>query len=950
MLRYAWVVVGGALIAACGRSGSSAPAPAPAPEPSAPPTVPAPSRGSGRAPAPSRPALPPQLAFLAGLMPLKSTGVEAFRDGHPTFDGRGVVIGILDGGVDPGVPGMARTSAGVRKLLDLRDFSGEGRVPLVEVNVAADGSITIEGIPVTGVGRLMRLAPRPYYAGVFRERALGSGAAADVNGDGDDTDIFPVVVGKASDGWVAMTDTNGDRSIEDERPLHDYAVAAETLTYGPGPMTLAVNLVARGDGAPVLDFYFDNSSHGTHVAGIAAGHTLFGVEGFDGVAPGAQVLALKIAHNARGKISVTGSMMRAMRYAADYAARRSLPLVVNLSYGVGNEVESHATIDTLVAQFALDHPDVLVVVSAGNDGPGLSTVLFPASADLVLSVCALFPGEFVRPPEPGVASAPDLLGWWSSRGGEVAKPDLCAPGVAFSNVPPWGMGQEISAGTSMAAPHVAGAAALLQSALVQEGRRARAIDLSRALLATAKPVPGASRVDAGLGVLDVPAAYNWLHASHQTGLYLVRSLPDGGNASGGSGAYRRAGLASPLDTVQQFLVTPMGGQAAAHLLLAADADWLRAPDRLELSGAPATVTVTYDAGRLREPGLYVGTVWARQTSDTLAGPAFGLTNTVVVPYQLAEPFEERGSLRPGELARYYFVVPPDAGGLAASIEIGGGGKGSLYLFEPTGQPHRGGGRVEVGGSEPARGTITVRANDLVPGVYEAVVVAPPNSGARYRISAALPAIAVEEVGPGPTAVLRNRTDDAVDVELRAQVVGAARSLAVTGSRSAPQVVRAPAPAWADRLVVDIRLATELWHTVTDFGVTVFDAGGRRLTGGPLNYAFGRQEISVDSLPGPQELQLELVPAFAREEPPARWDATVDVRLIARVSRALPLADSAAQANHSALQLPPGGWARLQFAPVLPDSALPAGYQPLLEVVAGTRGGVPSARSGIVTPP
>src|SRR5256885_8122514 len=49
---------------------------------------------------------------------------------------------------------------------------------------------------------------------------------------------------------------------------------------------------------------------GTHVAGIAAGHNLYNVQGFDGVAPGAQLLALKIANNARGGISVNGSMVR----------------------------------------------------------------------------------------------------------------------------------------------------------------------------------------------------------------------------------------------------------------------------------------------------------------------------------------------------------------------------------------------------------------------------------------------------------------------------------------------------------------------------------------------------------------------------------------------------------------------------------------------------------------
>ena len=125
-------------------------------------------------------------------------------------------------------------------------------------------------------------------------------------------------------------------------------------------------------------------------------------------------------------------------------------------------------IDSLVNEFSLKHPDVLFVISAGNDGPGLSTVGFPASADLALSVCALFPGVFSQPPDAGTPVPPDVMGYWSARVGELAKPEVCAPGVAYSNVPPWHTGEEISGGTSMAAPQVSGLAAVLQSAPVED--------------------------------------------------------------------------------------------------------------------------------------------------------------------------------------------------------------------------------------------------------------------------------------------------------------------------------------------------------------------------------------------------------------------------------------------------------------------------------------------------
>ena len=51
--------------------------------------------------------------------------------------------------------------------------------------------------------------------------------------------------------------------------------------------------------------------------------------GFDGVAPGAQLLGLKIATGAQGGITTTGSMIRAMDYAIRFAEQRQLPLVLN---------------------------------------------------------------------------------------------------------------------------------------------------------------------------------------------------------------------------------------------------------------------------------------------------------------------------------------------------------------------------------------------------------------------------------------------------------------------------------------------------------------------------------------------------------------------------------------------------------------------------------------------
>lgn len=864
-----------ALVAACAAPAGPTAAPAPTDDP-----VPdARALADRTAVLPPEPALPPRLALYAGLLPLRSIGADVFRAANPSFDGRGTLIAILDSGIDVALPGLQRTSAGDRKVADVRDFSAEGRIPLRPLE-PRDGTVWIDGLHLDGFEVVVGRSTGPYYGGVFREIMLGSAPSGDVNGDGDIDDTFGIVVARASEGWIAFIDTSGDGSLADERPMRDYAVTPGFFRFqhadgAAGPVTIAVNL-SEVSGAPVLDLVMDNSSHGSHVAGIAAGHGLFGIEGFDGVAPGAQLLGLKIANNTRGGISVTGSMIGAMTYAADYAAARDLPLVINLSYGVGNEVEGTAVIDSLVDDFAAAHPEVLVVISAGNDGPGLSTVGFPGSASLPLAVCALFPGVFAEPPQPGQAPPSDVLGWWSARGGEVAKPDVCAPGVAYSNVPAWRTGEEVSGGTSMAAPQVAGAAALLLSAVRQQGTTARAADIKRALIATAVPIGGTTVLDEGTGVADVPSAFRWLRAGHQSGAYQIRALPDGGNTSRGSAAFRRAGLASPNDTIQTFLVRSVGGQPAARLLLRPDVPWLSSPGVVEPGGQPLTVRVTYDAAQLREPGLYVGTVWARPATDTIGGASFGLTNTVIVPHRLPHPLAVSGMLTPGATARYFLDVPDGVSGLAVRIELGDRTTGAtLYLFEPGGMPHRDGSSVQAG---PGRRSaeIVVAHDDVQPGVYEAVVVAPPTESAAYRLRAVVPAVRLTRDAGALGVTLENAGARALTGSLTARAVGTRHRQRLAGTSDRRQVARLAVPDSVDTMRLEVEVPQTVWRRLTDLGVTVFDALGRKLSDGPMHYTIGRQTVRLGDAASGDTLLIELAPAFADPAGDQSWEAELTV--------------------------------------------------------------------------
>ncbi|HXG44235.1 MAG TPA: S8 family serine peptidase, partial [Gemmatimonadales bacterium] len=876
--------------------------------------------GAGTAPGVGQPLLPPREAYRRGWMPLAATGVTAFRRAYPTYDGRGVIIGILDSGLDPGIPGLGTTTTGERKVLDLRDFSGEGSVALVRLTAAGD-TVVIAGRAYGGLSRVRALTAGPLFGGAIRELPLGEMPASDLNGNGTNTDTLALLVARAPDGWVVFADTDGDGSLGDERPVHDYLAAREIFGWAPPGaeprLHLAVNL-REERGVPHLDLYFDTSAHGSHVAGIAAGHNLYGVEGFDGVAPGALLLGLKIADNAQGGISTTGSMRRALAYAVEFARARRMPLVLNMSFGVGNEQEGAARIDSLVDSVLAANPDVVFAISAGNDGPGLSTMGFPGSAPRAIAVGATYPAVFLGAGPGGH----DPVAFFSSRGGELAKPDLVTPGVAYSTVPRWNTGGEQKGGTSMAAPHAAGLAALLVSGLVQTGRPVIAGEVRRALMVTARPALESTYLDQGTGVPDVGAAWRWLEGRH--------SIPEVGAValSGGtSAAFRVVEPGTAPDTTFRFRLTSAGGPAGQRFALRSNAAWLRAPETVTLDGGTGEVTLAFDRILLARPGVYTGVVtgW---TPDTLAGPAFRLVSTVVVPEQGDPVVARLGRIPAGGTGRVFFRAEA-ARPFAAAFATGSRGEQVLaYLHEPHGQPYREENGIAAGHGEEAGGYV-VDARDVVPGLYEAVAVAPPLQSADVTIVVQSAPVTIQ-AGRGADHVritLRNRTKDPVTTEPFAMVVGAEQVVNVTARGSAVQHVRFQVPDWAVHAVVDVAMPREQWPRFTDFGVTVFDSAGRQLGKSPLNYAFGRLHLTLPGSAFPAEVAL--FPGFSDPGDSTQWVADVSVRLYADSAHVVRL-------ERTAMSLAPGAEASATVPWREPSPPLAPGFAPLAIIVVPER--------------
>jgi subtilisin family serine protease len=805
-----------------------------------------------------------------------------------------VLIGILDTGVDPSVPGLSTTSTGLPKVLDVRDFSGEGNVALTPVTPSGD-SVRVGGRALAGFGRV-RAANRdgPYYAGTIAEIPLGDGRAADLDRNGKVEDTLALVATQASDGWVLFADTDGDGSLAGETPVHDYLVGRETFGWAPRGLTPRVSIAANFTetaGRPGLDLAFEIFGHGTHVAGIAAGHDIYDVSGFDGVAPGAQLLGLKIANDANGGITTTGSMARAMDYAIRFARERHLSLVLNMSFGVGNEIEGGARIDAIVDSILRMNPGVTLVVAGGNDGPGLSSIGFPGSADAAISVAANLPSSFLAP-GPNGAPLPDQLAYFSSRGGEVAKPDIAAPGMAYSTVPRWSAGGEVEQGTSMAAPQVTGLAALLASALLQSGKPIEARAIRQALSATATPTPGRTFLDEGAGVPDVGRAWSWLEGGYAVPDVRVRAM----GAGNVSGAIRR-GTPSARDTVQAFELIRPAGAAPATFTLRSDSPWLITPPTVTLKAARTRVDVRYAKGSLAEPGARVGVVtgW---TNDTLAGPAFRLVNAVLVAAPVtdgARTLRSSERVDAGGVLRTFFQAD-SLRPFLLTVSTGSAGERALsFLHEPDGMPFR----DESGrpaGFDHLSAEYEADARDVVGGAYESVVVGLPGQPVTATVELLQSPVSLRASlqGGDVRATFVNLTKSPVTAETGMHLGGAAREETVTSAGSDPVRIPLVLPAWSRGVVIDMTMDRAQWGRFTDFGATLLDSAGRQLGKEPLNYAFDRFQVEAEPGHSDMPVTLTLLPGFADPDDRQSWSLHLSIRLYADSSKVLaPATDSGA---------------------------------------------------------
>ncbi|MFD7295338.1 S8 family serine peptidase [Streptomyces sp. NPDC059897] len=232
----------------------------------------------------------------------------------------------------------------------------------------------------------------------------------------------------------------------------------------------------------------DRTGHGTHTTSTVGGSGAASGGKEKGVAPGTTLLNGKVLGD--GGSGATSWIIAGMQWAVDQKAD-----VVSMSLGNPAELDCSDPMSQATQELARSSKDTLFVIAAGNSGPSLNTVSSPGCVPEVLTV--------------GAVDSDDETASFSSRNPvrrtHTLKPEIAAPGVAIKAAAAGGRGvyaYQSMSGTSMATPHVAGAAALVK----QRHPDWDAQRIKQALVASADSgIPGDVR-ETGGGRLDVKAA------------------------------------------------------------------------------------------------------------------------------------------------------------------------------------------------------------------------------------------------------------------------------------------------------------------------------------------------------------------------------------------------------------------------------------------------------------
>jgi len=472
--------------------------------------------------------------------PLRDMNGVAFRKQHPTWDGRGVTLALIDMNPDPLEPELqqARTLDGrvVKKIFTYEtaidpDDEDEGRwLKMTDPVTASGGTFTYSSksykAPHDGTFRIAMLDEAKF------DSLSNSGLEKDLNRDGNpagSSRLFAVIWDEqTNDVWV---DTNQNLSFKDEKALTDYSVRPEFAVFGTDNPKTAVResvgfgvqidkarrMVAINAGVPF---------HASLIVGSALGSR--GTRGrFNGVAPGA-----RLAREAEGGMAYgqTEAVIRALENPEVDAAWLEQCNNITKPY----LLRDGRLVPTVIYSRLIEKFKKPIMIPTHN------YPVLGGSDDFVLADCGIgvggheSQGSFLANYGVRTRYVDNLLitGGYAPMGNGAFGPTIVSPSNIISGYRGWEdaasgymasvfrlpPGYRISGGTSTATPVATGAVAMLISGAKQSGVKYDACRIKQALSMSAKYVPNIPIYKQGNGVIDIAGAWDLLRAMDKAGL------------------------------------------------------------------------------------------------------------------------------------------------------------------------------------------------------------------------------------------------------------------------------------------------------------------------------------------------------------------------------------------------------------------------------------------------
>ncbi|OMH83599.1 Tripeptidyl-peptidase 2 [Zancudomyces culisetae] len=500
--------------------------------------------------------------------------------------------------------------------------------------------------------------------------------------------VFDVILfHDGQDYRVVVNNTPNSNDLTGKKAMKDYKVGREYDLLDKSKLfNYSIKIYDEGR---IVSIVTAAGSHGTHVAGILAGNHPNQPE-MNGVAPGAQLISLKIGDHRLGSLEVGAGLSRALLSLVEHRVD-----LANMSYGESITVANSGFWVNLLRDEVIRKYGCIFVSSAGNSGPGLSTGGAPGgTTDDVIGVGAYVGHQQMNANYFLLDEVSETPYTWSSLGptfdGDRAV-DIYGPGSAVASYPEYTLKKyEMINGTSMSSPNVCGCLSLLVSAMKSNKINVSPYRVKTAIRNTSKDVGTLLNI----GFIQTEKAWNFIceHANDKDQDVAYRISVD--SRGGGRGIYYRDMGDCTQDNVEDITIQPKFMSAPdkdngcdvdndarervrrnkfvfeKRLVLVSSKSWVKVPDFLFVNSSTRTFRAAINCKGLAAGELHYAEIQAFEAGNPCRGAVLTIPVTVAKPMcvdsSAAVEFRDM-SFKPTELKRIYIGVPDFATNVVVTV-------------------------------------------------------------------------------------------------------------------------------------------------------------------------------------------------------------------------------------------------------------------------------------------